>query len=278
MPTYNLTSDACLFHADCRDALAALPPDSIDSVVTDPPYHIKSIAKRFGSPTAVQAQHYNDGAYNRLSTRFIGTEWDGGDVAFRPETWAAVLRVLKPGAHLAAFAFAKSAHRMACAIEDAGFEIREGVAWLYGTGQVRRRENLKAAHEPICIARKPLTESTLAANVERWGVGALQIEAVRPEDGRWPTNLWHDGVVEMPFFYHVKANAADRAGSEHPTVKPVGLIRQLARLVTPPRGVILDPFAGSGTLATAAALEGFRCVLVEREAEYVKDIIGRFIC
>lgn len=258
-----------------RDALTALPERCIDAVVTDPPYSIESIAKRFGAPGSAVAQHGRDGAYTRLSQKFVGVQWDS-DIAFRPETWAAVLRVLKPGGHLAVFGFAKRAHRMVSAIEDTGFEIREGVVWLYATGQVRRRENLKGAHEPICIARRPLSEPTLIENAARWGVGGLFIEAARGDEGRWPANVVHSGVIEQPWFYNAKANAADRAGSKHPTVKPVALIRWLVRLVTPPGGVVLDPFAGSGTTGQAALAEGRKCILVERENEYVNDIVKRF--
>ena len=80
----------------------------------------------------------------------------------------------------------------------------------------------------------------------------------------------------LRFRYNAKANAADRAGSKHPTVKPVALLRYLVRLVTPPGGAVLDPFAGSGTLVAALA-EGFDAILIEREAEYVADIRRRIV-
>lgn len=109
------------------DSLLVVPTldaDSFHSCVTDPPYHLTSIVKRFGAANAAPAQHGTDGAYARASRGFMGKQWDGGDVAFRPETWAEVLRVLKPGAHLLAFGGTRTYHRLACAIEDAGFEIR----------------------------------------------------------------------------------------------------------------------------------------------------------
>ena len=109
---------------------------------------------------------------------------------------------------------------------------------------------------------------------------------VTPErEGRWPANVCHDGsdevVAAFPnsaarFFYSAKASKADRAGSKHPTVKPVSLMQWLCRLITPPGGTILDPFAGSGTTGAAARLEGFRAILIEREAEYQRDIRNRF--
>jgi site-specific DNA-methyltransferase (adenine-specific) len=461
-----LSENARLYHADCRDAIRELPDNSIDSVVTDPPYALVSIVKRFGSPNAAPAKG-ND-AYMRASAGFMGKQWDTGEVAFSEEFWAEVQRVLKPGGHVAAFGASRGYHRMACAIEDAGFEIRDSIinvidpespvinfmqslndeqlgaflrclddaefggtlAWMYGTGfpksqnvskfidkelsvegalgaprsaahaammeagVARRGEKhegwnrpwmddpeaikasqstylpgspeaqrfdgfgtaLKPAFEPIVLARKPLSEGTIAANVLRWGTGALNIDGCRVEagadhaancartfqsgiwkksgegakeitteaasGGRWPANVVHDGSEEVVavfptaggqqgrakiggakgnsiygkfaenvttnpkprgdsgsaarFFYSAKASKADRNGSKHPTVKPIALIQWLARLITPPGGTVLDPFAGSGTTGAACEREGFDCILVEREAEYVADIQKRF--
>jgi DNA modification methylase len=105
--------------------------------------------------------------------------------------------------------------------------------------------------------------------------------------GRWPANLLHDGSQEVSaalgsaaehfsIFHHGKANKTDRAGSNHPTVKPIALIQFLVRLVTPNGGTVLDPFAGSGTTGEAAKREGARCILIERESEYAADIRRRF--
>ena len=104
------------------------------AVLCDPPYHLTSIVKRFSAPNAAPAQYGRDGAFSRVSTGFMGQTWDGGDVAFRPDTWAAIASLLYPGAHLLAFGGTRTYHRLACAIEDAGFEIRDMVAWLYGSG------------------------------------------------------------------------------------------------------------------------------------------------
>ena len=114
-----------LWHGDCLEVLAQMPENSVDSCVTDPPYHLTSIVKRFGSENAAPAQYGKDGAYARASAGFMGKQWDGGDIAFRPDVLAQVYRVLKPGAHLLAFGGTRTYHRMACAIEDAGFEIRD---------------------------------------------------------------------------------------------------------------------------------------------------------
>jgi DNA modification methylase len=375
-----------ILHAgDCLDVLDAMEENSVDAVVTDPPYELG----------------------------FMGKKWDGTGIAFRPETWAKVLHVLKPGGHLVAFNGTRSIWRMGVAIEDAGFEIRDTLAWLYGTGfpksldvskaidkaagverevvgfnSTAYRPNrinrglvnsssgggfqadngatitapatdaarewqgwgtaIKPAFEPICLARKPLSEPTVAANVLRWGTGALNIDACRIESqedlvrpsimrednvvlgrglgcgtqhqpsGRFPANVITDGSDEVVagfpesdasltggkptprkigastpicgvrslvahgdsgsasrFFYSAKADATDRAFSKHPTVKPVSLMRWLVRLVTPPGGTVLDVFAGTGTSAHAALLEGFNAILIERESEYRADIARR---
>lgn len=124
-----------ILSGDCVSLMSQMEHESVDSIVTDPPYHFTSIVKRFGAEGAAPAK--SDGAtgvYERSSRGFMGKTWDGGDVAFRPETWAAALRVLKPGGHLVAFGAPKNYHRLACAIEDAGFEIRDSLMWLTGQG------------------------------------------------------------------------------------------------------------------------------------------------
>ncbi len=346
----------------------------------------------------------------------MGKSWDTGETAFSVDFWRGVFRVLVPGGHVVAFGGTRAFHRLTCAIEDAGFEVRdmllelaaldpivgdfvgslsdaqlsaflrvadllgmEGVlAWVYGSGfpkthdvadRVARGSGadnaagqfegwgtaLKPAWEPICLARKPLA-GTVAANVRSYGAGGLNVDGCRVGDdvryaaytslggllkqlgtfgrgraesvtparryvGRFPANVVLDGSAEVAgafphtasgkpgfvrkgrndgaaygaesrapgtpltgfgdagsasrFFYSAKADADDRAGSKHPTVKPVDLMRWLCRLVTPPGGVVLDPFAGSGTTGEAAWREGFDAVLVEREPEYQADIRRR---
>jgi len=588
-----------IHHASCLDWLAEYDGPLFDSCVTDPPYHLTSIVKRFGKGNAAPCKEGATGAYARASRGFMGKEWDGGDIAFRPETWRAVYDKLKPGAHLVAFSGTRTYHRMACAIEDAGFEIRDQLFWHYGSGfpkshdvskgidkaagveftaspasgvgfmgpdgpggynvtknQLSRAGQstleaeqwqgwgtaLKPSTEPICLARKPLgtgdinvkqniereirkrgyfggitwakecaesadvpknlkgnsktlssaatsaanagelpttiiekptsknldksaaigmpeadkststplsadttnceakylsttasnvpavesksqtsslsitstgeaisTEKpptdgsiqtsksvasqkdsehfagiatglsefmeavhinrqgntffwpeklpefvhskpiTVAANVLKWGTGAINIDGCRVaigpegltkggckdkggrkgfgfkdmgetpqhEQGRWPANLLHDGSDEVlagfpetssgggngnrsecaniamagknyarittdsqpssegsaaRFFYSAKAGPLDRIGSAHPTVKPVDLMRWLCRLITPQGGLILEPFAGSGTTGIAAMAEGFDCQMIDIEAEHVADI------
>lgn len=407
-----MTEHPVLIHlGDCRDILAELEDASVDSIVTDPPYELG----------------------------FMGKKWDGSGIAFDVEMWEQCLRVLKPGGHLLAFGGTRTWHRLTVAIEDAGFEIRDSIAWLYGSGFPKsldvskaidkaagaerevigksarhvsgkpgqRTEGLngsstfaetvgmgayitapateaarqwqgwgtalKPAFEPIVVARKPLV-GTVAANVLEHGTGALNIDACRTEyeqggslatnpslrsgisggngghifptetgrrvvtphaSGRWPTNVVldeaqaaeldaqsgtlksglmragtkraaRDGVVYgrldedasprdtyadsggasrfFPVFkYQAKAPTKERPsyvnedGNKvaHSTVKPLALMRWLVKLVTPPGGVVLDPFAGSGTTVEACLLEKFRCIAIENEPDYIPLIEQR---
>jgi site-specific DNA-methyltransferase (adenine-specific) len=341
-----------LLRGDCMELLAKLPANSADAVVTDQPYHLASIVKRFATVSELDVEVARKTPHRRTSGGFMGKQWDGGDIAFDPATWAAVLRVLKPGGHMLAFAAPRNDHRMVCAIEDAGFEIRDKLMWLHGQGFPKNKNALKPAYEPICLARKPL-DGTIAGNVLKHGTGGLNIDGCRVGErekpkitdpkhgghthnaygapsgggkllppGRWPANILHDGSAEVValfpesksgklraevqrgsfgkngvygnaerdgpgkgydadsgsaarFFYCAKASKADRAGSKHPTVKPIKLMRYLVRLITPPGGTVLDPFAGSGTTGQAAKLEGCKAILIEREPEYQADIERR---
>lgn len=364
---------------DCLDGMRGLDANSIDAIVTDPPYGLS----------------------------FMGKDWDHGvpGEAF----WSEALRVAKPGAHLLAFGGTRTYHRLACAIEDAGWEMRDCLSWLYGSGfpkslNVQQAMNkaargfpqggadpespnhgkfkggctdqspdgrgfgagagafmreqgdgrggdegpwhgwgtaLKPAWEPILMARKPLI-GTVAANVTQFGTGGLNVGGCRivgplphhnygrtsgagfvgksdvpfntPSSGRWPANVCLDEEAaalvgeSSRFFYCAKASRSEReaglegmaagamydrdpsktshrlqvfsedgrpdastkARNHHPTVKPLALMRWLCRLVTPPGGLVLDPFTGSGTTGCAAVLESFRFLGFEREAEYVE--------
>ena len=139
------------------EVLLSLPEMSLDSCVTDPPYELG----------------------------FMGRTWDRSGIAFDPDSWRRVLRVLKPGAHLVAFGGSRTAHRITCAIEDAGFEIRDSLEWTYGSGFPKslncgdgRGTALKPSHEPIVLARRPLI-GTVAATIAEFGTGALNIDACR---------------------------------------------------------------------------------------------------
>jgi DNA modification methylase len=196
-----------ILRGDCRQVMLTIPDASVDSIVTDPPYELG----------------------------FMGKGWDRSGVANDVEVWKHALRILKPGGHLLAFGGSRTYHRLACAIEDAGFEIRDKIMWLYGSGFPKshnigggRGTALKPAHETICLARKPLV-GTVAGNVLEFGTGALNIDACRIEGrermeyglatarrskasvygepsesadfdaskGRWPANVIHDGSDEV---------------------------------------------------------------------------------
>lgn len=367
------------------DLLKTLPDNSVDSIVTDPPYGLS----------------------------FMNKKWDY-DVP-SVELWKEVYRVLKHGGHVLSFGGTRTYHRMVVNIEDAGFEIRDQIMWLYGSGfpkshnigkaidkiegnerevvgekkrgdvqkakekgvgylaDVANRNNvkqfgygtetitkgssewegwgtaLKPANEPICLARKPLSEKSVAENVLKHGTGGINIDGCRVatsdklsigsnkhegnainfgmkdnkeaqeqnEKGRFPANVIHDGSDEVlegfpdtsRFFYCAKASKSDRndgceklqgkyvaqsnqAQAElkrgnldfengkhnkvelkqnfHPTVKPTELMRYLCRLITPPNGIVLDPFMGSGSTGKGAILEGFDFIGIELDPEYVE--------
>lgn len=317
-PVSFLDGRVTLHAGDCLDVLATMPENSVDSVVTDPPYHLTSIVKRFGADDAAPAKD-RDGAYRRAGAGFMGKAWDGGDIAFRTETWQTVLRVLKPGGYLLAFASTRGFGRMSVAIEDAGFITHPLIAWVFGSGFPKATrikadgydgfryggQALKPAIEPIYMGQKPFSESNGTENILLHGTGALNIDGCRVEgevpafdyfetgskrgyeggikggartgqqrNGRWPANLIHDGSDEVLAAFS-EASVEDRLGSKHPTVKPLDLMQYLCRLVTPPGGTILDPFAGTGTTGEAAWREGFRSILIERETEYQADIARR---
>ena len=208
-----------LLNGDCIEEMQKLIDDGVqvDSVVTDPPYHLTSIVKRFGKEGSAPAQHGTDGAYARASKGFMGKEWDGGDIAFRPETWELALKLLKPGGHLLAFSASRNYHRLAVAIEDAGFEIRDQMMWLYGSGFPKSHNigkgvdkklgndtewegwgtALKPAHEPIVMARKSLSEKSIVDNVLKHRTGGINIDDSRvgppisPTKGGWH----HESII-----------------------------------------------------------------------------------
>lgn len=328
-----MTPEFEILRGDCRQRLLEVGDAMVDAVITDPPYELG----------------------------FMGKKWDASGIAYDVGVWREVLRVLKPGGHLLACGGTRTHHRQTCAIEDAGFEIRDELDWVYGTGFPKslnlgdgRGTALKPAREPIVLARRPLA-GTVAKTLAAHGTGALNIDACRipyespeaeaqarvpqprfgvageagvynyktgegrsgevfdPSRGRWPANVLLDEAAaeelgpSASFFYVAKptrrerdlgleafssrggGEATDRdegsaglssprtgagrtggAKNYHPTVKPIALMRYLVRLITPPGGIVLDPFTGSGTTGMAAVLEGRDFLGVELDEDYAK--------
>ena len=312
---------------DNRNVLKTYPDNYFDSVITDPPYGID----------------------------FLGKNWDANTGAL--ETYQECLRVLKPGGYLLAFSAARTYHHLAVTVEQAGFEIRDQLMWIYASGfpkaqdigkaiDKRGVENnlhgwktaLKPAHEPIVMARKPFKGSSID-NVLTHGVGALNIDATRietdklppaqknggtnvdgfdlfnnkkdtdyePNDqGRFPSNVMGEIDGYQKFFYCPKVSRKERhigfdleeisapfgdvkgayvdgermakvaddtgfanAGNNHPTVKPVELMKYLIKLTTPPNSRVLDPFTGSGSTGMAAVELGHEFHGMDLDPKYV---------
>ena len=374
-----------IHHGDCIETMNAMPPESVDAIVCDPPYGLSNTTPAQVADTIAKWAG-GDRGHVPAGRGFMGKSWD----AFvpPPAVWDECLRVLKPGGHMVVFAGSRTQDLMGLSIRLAGFEMRDSLAWLYGSGFPKSHNvgkstgderyaghgtALKPAFEPIVLARKPLAEKTVARNVLAYGTGAINVDACRipTEDslngggattsvsegwdrpfrhdaegierlkgetakkvekaealGRWPANvlLYHhaaawvdeqsghqkDGVAvnrnrnpeanksatiygtykngDRPditygggggasrFFYSAKAPRSERpnvGGVQHPTVKPLAIMRWLIRLVTPPGGTVLDPFAGSGTTIEAALIEGFNPVGIEMETDYLPLIQHR---
>ena len=283
--------------------LKTLEDNRFDSCVTDPPYHLASILKRFGPGQKginnKDEKAGRNGPYHRAAKGFMGQTWDGGDIAFNKDFWKEVYRVMKPGAVLLSFAATRNYHRMAVAVEDAGFEIFDMINWIYGSGFPKRKNYLKPGHEPIVMARKGVNKSL---NIEESRVPGYEWDTTKNRrdpkkhkeaiyklglkktgtgekiKGRYPANVIHDGSYYeewVKYFYCAKASKKEKEDTEHPTVKPLELMRYLVKLVTPKDGTVLDPFAGTGTTGEAALLEGRKYYLIEREKNYFKDIEKR---
>lgn len=294
------------WYGDSTRILKRLACDGVrvGAVITDPPYYLDSIVKRFGSKTAMRAK---DPTYDRISKRFIGETWDSSNayqIANDVNFWELVKDVMLPGAYILSFASPRTGHRQICAIEDAGFEVHPFNAWVYATGMPKGKsaekltgdgsfagryygqQSVKPSLEPIYMAQKPI-EGSYRGNLQKYGVGSFGIDDCR-YDGRWPSSLIHDGEASFKnsdlfaqeafsdqdrLFYSGKAGKYDRGLTGHPTVKPINLLRRLVRLVSRKGDMVLDPFAGSGTTGIACALEDRNSILIEKEPHYYKAML-----
>jgi len=151
-------------HGDSRDVLKGIPDATFDSVVCDPPYALVSIGKRFGADDAAACKPGATGVYALASAGFMNQKWDTGETAFDPAFWAEVMRTMKPGAHLIAFSGTRTYHRLACAIEDAGFEMRDMIAWLYGSGFPKSHDVSKGIDKAAGAVREVVGSQTLKGN------------------------------------------------------------------------------------------------------------------
>lgn len=269
-----------LYPGDNRETLRTLIEQGVKvhSVCTDPPYVMDSVIKRFGKEGSAKALPGRDGAFNRSSEKFIGKTWDASEIAFDPSFWQLIRQILLPGGFVFSAAGPRTVDRQMTAMREAGFVIYPLHAWGFKTGLPKGHPSPrgkgfvfgaggpKVDFEPLILAMNPIDTKTFKANIEKHGVGDLNIDACKSDSGKYPSTI----------VFYPKADADDRAGGKHPTVKPIALMQYLIRHVTPPGGIVLDPFAGSGTTGEAAAREGFDCLLMEAESEYVDFLDERF--
>ena len=344
--SYTTKDGSILFNSDNIEILNKLSDNSIDSIVTDPPYHVRRKINKH--------QKIENNICSTASRGIMGQEWDGGDISFNVNFWRECLRVLKPGGHLLSFGYARTYHKMASAIEDAGFEVRDQLMWIYGNGfpkshdlgkdidklignereiigskknhkkgmkfrykndkggWIKNKEylitkgnskwegwgtGLRPAHEPIVMARKPISDKSIAKNILNYGTGGINIEGCKLKIDahstkvKWPTNILIEEETCKDFnkyLYCPKANKSDKEEglnklkmnlssrneesnsfiNTHPTIKPTPLMQHLVRLVTPQGGICLDPFGGSGSTAKACIKEDIRFILIEKDKEY----------
>jgi len=271
--TYNLIC------SDNVSAMKQMESNSVDACITDPPYGME----------------------------IAGVGWDHNVPPV--DTWREVYRVLKPGAFVLSFCAPEFYHRMAVAVEDAGFRPLDMVVWMVTT-KMAKANRLKPAHEPIFVAQKPL-DGSIKANFEKWGCGQINTTTTRvPWDGkpptgwikggtqrrafggnvvkaseqavketedanpngRYPSNIigHFDETEHQKYFYAPRATRKERGEyNDHPTPKPIALMRYLTRVYAPKGGIVLDPFMGSGSTGIASLQEGCQFVGIDMSQHYV---------
>ena len=269
MHNYKIIND------DCEFLLKKIKENSIDSCITDPPYG-------------------------------IGMEYWDYCIPDK-KIWKEIFRILKPGSFCLSFCSPKLYHRLACFIEDSGFEIIDQIMWMTTT-KMPSKNNLKPTHEPIVVSQKPFN-GTLKQNVLKWGVGIIDIKNTRipwdkepPKgwvangykrrtfgkegkttgsqkefgtvdanpDGRYPSNIIGEVLPEhQKYFYAPRVTRKERGEyNNHPTPKPISLMRYLVKLYCPKSGIVLDPFCGSGSTGIASLLEEREFMGIEKEKQY----------
>lgn len=276
-----LSDDIAICHGDSLEALKQITESSIDCVITDPPYFIDGL----GSGWDMDSLNKKKSKAGVVGALPVGMKFDpkqGLELQkFMYAISLEVMRVLKPGGFYLSFSQGRLYHRMALAMEECGFEIRDMLVWqregqakafsqdhfvrkmdipeeekerIISSMAGRKTPQLKGQSEPIVLAQKP-KDGTFVQNWMSWGVGLIDTTASL--DGKFPGTVMH---VEKP-------RGKDREVA-HLTMKPVSLISHLARIFCPEGGIILDPFLGSGTAAVSALETGRRCVAVELDDNY----------
>lgn len=284
---------------DALEILPRLPAHSVDLVLTDPPYFLDKLDNEW-TPERAARRFYKSQAVFHLPP---GMKFDPSQGRRMYEWYLEVsrelLRVLKPGGFFFSFSSPRLLHRMACAVEDAGFHIRDTFLWLYTQNQPKamgvahfiermplseqakqslkeqlsgwKTPQVKSCYEPIIVAQKPY-EGTFLENMLQHGVGLFHTE-VRIGQNMFPANvLLVEGIEEtLDKYFLVPKPSVDERGAfnQHPSVKPLALCEYLIQLTVPEGAVVLDPFLGSGTTALAARNLKRRYIGVEINPEYV---------
>ena len=284
---------------DALEVLPRLPANSVDLVLTDPPYFLDKLDNEW-TPERAARRFYKSQAVFHLP---LGMKFDPNQGRRMYEWYLEVsrelYRVLKPGGFFFSFSSPRLLHRMACAVEDAGFHIRDTFLWLYTQNQPKamgvahfiermplseqakqslkerlkgwKTPQVKSCYEPILVAQKPY-EGTFLENMLQYGVGLFHTE-VRIGQNMFPANvLLVEGVEEtLDKYFLVPKPSVDERGAfnQHPSVKPLALCEYLIQLTVPEGAVVLDPFLGSGTTALAARNLMRRYIGIEINPEYV---------
>ena len=268
--------------SNCLDGIKELPDNSIDMVCTDPPYFLDGLGNDWD-----KGKLDKKGSSSVVSNLPKGMKFDRKQSKkfydFYMEVSSEVFRVLKPGGAFVSFSSPRLYHSMAMAMEEAGFEIRDMLAWVYTQSQVKafsqdhiiekdktksreekdalkekckgwRTPQLKPAIEPMCLAVKPI-EGRYIDNFEKYGTGLMNTNDETKVDGKFPSNVMttEEGVLDTSVFLIQKPTKVEKGDfNTHLSVKPVKLIEQLIQLFTQKGAIVLDPFMGSGTTAVAA--------------------------
>lgn len=291
-----------IFHAECIEMMQKIPDSSIDMVCTDPPYFLDGLGNDWNKQTLD-----NKGSSAIVGNLPKGMRFDRNQSKkfneFYSKVSSEVYRILKPGGAFISFSSPRLYHSMAMAIEDAGFEIRDMLGWIYTQSQVKafsqnhiiendkkmdpeqkqalkdacnnwKTPQLKPAIEPMCLAVKPI-EGRYIDNFQKYGTGLMNTsEETKTGEGFFPSNIITTDNIEESMdrvFLVSKPNKKEKGEyNTHLSVKPVSLIAHLLKLFTKEGAIILDPFMGSGTTAVACIQSKRKYIGFDINTEYIK--------